>query len=271
MFTAADRDAFFRTLWDDFVVIAPQAASLHAAFERLGETVVNDHVAIRTFDRASLSLDQLEPIILRLGYQALDDYRFPEKHLRARAYVCDEAPRIFLSELVVDELGAESRAIVESCVEQVELSTPMTRAVFRAGRLWEPLRFADYERLADESEYAAWLCAHGMHANHFTVSVNALRRLTSVAAVLDFVEKQGFAINAAGGRVKGSAELHLEQGSTVADRVSVPFADGPRIVPSCYYEFAHRYSLPDGTLYQGFVTQSADKIFESTDRAPLSR
>ena len=38
-------------------------------------------------------------------------------------------------------------------------------------------------------------------------------------------------------------------------------------VPSCYYEFARRYPLPSGELFQGFVPASADKIFESTDVA----
>ncbi len=34
-------------------------------------------------------------------------------------------------------------------------------------------------------------------------------------------------------------------------------------------EFAHRYPLPNGNLFQGFVAKSADKIFESTNRAAM--
>jgi hypothetical protein len=37
-------------------------------------------------------------------------------------------------------------------------------------------------------------------------------------------------------------------------------------IPTCYYEFARRYPLADGRLYQGFVAASADRIFESTHR-----
>ena len=36
-------------------------------------------------------------------------------------------------------------------------------------------------------------------------------------------------------------------------------------IPSCYYEFARRYPLPSGEVFQGFVPESADTIFESTD------
>jgi hypothetical protein len=45
----------------------------------------------------------------------------------------------------------------------------------------------------------------------------------------------------------------------------VTFTDGTRAIPSCYYEFARRYRLPGGELFQGFVAASADRIFESTD------
>lgn len=257
---------FFSELWADFVHIAPQAAALAARFEALGESVVNDHVAFRTFDRGPLRLDALEPLLLGLGYRYFEEYHFADKHLRARAYLCDGAPRIFLSELLLDELSEQARGWVERCATEVDASLVGTASVFHAGRLWSPLTFSQYQSLADESEYAGWLCAHGMHANHFTVSVNALKRLRTLPAVLDFVEGAGYAINTAGGRVKGTPEVLLEQGSTLAATVPVEFADGRREIPSCYYEFALRYPKPDGTLYEGFVPASANRIFESTDR-----
>jgi len=60
--------------------------------------------------------------------------------------------------------------------------------------------------------------------------------------------------------------VYLEQSATLAAPVDVEFSDGVRRIPGCYYEFARRYPLPNGTLYTGFVERSADKIFESTDR-----
>lgn len=261
-----NREQFFSELWADFVHIAPQAAALRSRFEALGETVLNDHVAFRTFDRGPLRLAALEPLLLELGYHAFDEYQFPDKHLRARAYRCEHAPRVFLSELSLDELSREAQEWVERCASQVDASRAGTAAVFHAGRLWSPLTFAQYQSLSDESEYAGWLCAHGMHANHFTVSVNALRQLVSLPAVLDFVENAGYAINTAGGRVKGSPDVLLEQGSTLAPNVAVQFADGRHEIPGCYYEFALRYPQADGTLYDGFVPASASRIFESTNR-----
>jgi hypothetical protein len=44
------------------------------------------------------------------------------------------------------------------------------------------------------------------------------------------------------------------------------FEEGSFEVPGCYYEFARRYAMPSGQLYQGFIAKSADKIFESTNK-----
>jgi hypothetical protein len=262
-----DRTTFFHALWADFAVIAPQAAAILRRLEEHGESVENDHVAFRTFNLPPVALERLEPLVLGLGYRLLEEYRFEDKHLRARAYICPGSPRVFLSELLCEELSGWTQAIVNQLLAQVPPNFATTPEVFWAGRPWTPLRFADYERLSNESEYAGWLAALGLRPNHFTVSINHLQKLTSVEAVLDFVEAAGYRINVAGGRVKGSREVLLEQGSTLADRVPMQFAEGPRIIPTCYYEFALRYADASGQLYEGFVPKSADRIFESTHRS----
>ena len=107
----------------------------------------------------------------------------------------------------------------------------------------------------------------GYRANHFTVSVNQLSRFDSLEAVNQALKAQGFAINSAGGEIKGSPQALLEQSSTMADRADVRFSDRTATIPSCFYEFARRYPDADGTLYSGFVAASADRIFESTNAA----
>jgi len=260
------RNEFFEALWSDFAAIAPQAAAISRRLEEHGERVKNDHVAFRTFNLAPIALDRLEPLVLGLGYQLLDEYRFEDKHLRARAYICQGSPRIFLSELLCEELSGWAQAVVEQLLAQVPPGFASTPSVFWAGRPWAPLPFADYERLSNESEYAGWLAALGLRPNHFTVSINQLATLKGVSDVLDFVEAAGYRINVAGGRVKGTPDVLLEQGSTLADRVAIQFAEGPRVIPTCYYEFALRYPGADGKLYEGFVPASANRIFESTHR-----
>ncbi|MEX0798215.1 MAG: DUF1338 family protein, partial [Bacteriovoracaceae bacterium] len=83
----------------------------------------------------------------------------------------------------------------------------------------------------------------------------------------EFLKAKGFKLNDSGGEIKGSEDVLLEQSSTLADKVEVEFEDKKMTIPSCYFEFAKRHAGADGNLYQGFVAQSADKIFESTSKS----
>ena len=110
------------------------------------------------------------------------------------------------------------------------------------------------------------MAAFGFRANHFTVLVNALATFDGLESFNAYLKQAGYQLNASGGEIKGSPEVCLEQSSTLADQVSVDFSDSVQTIPGCYYEFARRYPLPDGSLFGGFVARSADKIFESTNR-----
>ena len=272
---------FFDRLWQDYVAIAPQAARIRKAFEARGEAIVNDHVAFRTLAAGPLGLDRLEQHLLDFGYRRYQAYEFPDKKLRAWGYLPPRSamnqpipsfPRVFLSELLVDELSPSSSAILRRIADSVDPARVGAPEVLLAGRLWDAVSWEEYRMLEAESEYAAWVAALGLHANHFTISVNHLKTLPTLEAVLDFVESLGIVINETGGRVKGSPEVLLEQGSTLADRMTVEFAGGGRhAVPTCYYEFARRYPTAEGTLFQGFVPASASQIFSSTDRTPAEK
>ena len=70
-------------------------------------------------------------------------------------------------------------------------------------------------------------------------------------------------MNDFGGKIKGDASVFLAQSATLADQIWVDFEDGKHQIPGGFYEFAKRYPLPDGSLYQGFVPTSADLIFKA--------
>lgn len=263
-----DIDTFFSRLWDDYTAMTPQASRIHDAFVDAGETIVNDHVAFRTYDRGAITLAALEPHLLALGYTRYEPYTFEAKKLRAYGYLppAEGLPRVFLSELMCSELSTRAQSIIDDLVDQIDPSRVENPDVMWAGRLWQAPSFDDYRTLMEESEYAAWLSIIGLRANHFTISVNHFQHFDTLEKVLAKVESLGLGINESGGRIKGSPEVLLEQGSTLADRQPFTFAGGQvEEIPTCYYEFAKRYRDADGKLYQGFVAASADKIFESTD------
>lgn len=263
----ATPDALFDALWSQYAKLTPQAKKIRALFEERGDTVQNDHVAFRTFDHHKLGIGQIAAPFEALGYTMRDDYRFEEKKLYARywAHEDERLPKVFVSELLLGEFSEELREIIGGLIDQLtdeELADP---DLLTAGRLWKT-DTQTYDRLAEESEYAAWLSAYGFCANHFTVDVGALSSFDDLTALAGFVEDAGFPMNTSGGVIKGSQHVLLEQCSTKASEVMCAFTDGELMIPSCYYEFAKRYPNADGSLYQGFVAASADKIFESTDR-----
>ena len=259
-------DQFFDALWQDYLYLAPQAQIIHDLFARESR-VVNDHVAFRTFAQTPVELNRLEPLLLALGYQVQGQYRFEQKKLRARSYIHPQSgvPKIFLSELLVNELSEGAQAILAAYTEQIS-DAVLDSTVFYSGRAWAMPTWAQYQALLAESEYAAWLLAIGLRANHFTISVNHLENYRTLQQVVQAVKEAGFALNTVGGEIKGSSEVFLEQASTLADKQQVEFADGDEhLIATCFYEFALRYPQSDGALFQGFVEGNADKIFDSTN------
>jgi hypothetical protein len=134
-----------------------------------------------------------------------------------------------------------------------------------SGNMWCRPSFEVYEKLRAETEYAAWLYVNGFTANHFTVSVNHLKKYDSIQKVNAFIKSHGFLMNDAEGEIQGTPEELLEQSSIRAAIKPVEFTDGTHEVTSCYYEFARRYADANGELYSGFIAKSADKIFQSTN------
>ena len=257
-------------LWTNYCKINLQAQAIYDLLQAQEERVVNDHIAFRTFNHPKVCIDRLARVFKDFGYKAAGEYAFSEKKLAAKHFEHDDIgyPKIFISELKIELLSSEIQSIIQALVEQVEEKVTFQWDFTASGRPWKPITYACYEQLRKESEYAAWMAAFGYHANHFTVLVNALKQFKTLTDLNQFLKDNGFQLNSSGGEVKGSPSVYLEQSSTLADPVIVEFTDGRKEIPGCYYEFAKRYPLPNGTLFQGFVAQSADKIFESTDKKP---
>ncbi len=260
-------------MWQDYSALTPDADPIHQLFADLNQgVVVNDHIALRTFNLDKVTLDKLARPFLATGYQPIDDYQFPAKKLYARYYQHpDETlPKVFISELKVAELPDHCQQIIHSMVAQVPEQLVEQQTFCYSGRPWQ-LSKEQYQTLASQSEYASWVAAHGFRPNHFTVSINHLSSHQDIHSLNQLLLDNGYALNTSGGLVKGSPAVLLEQSSTLAKNIDVKFDDGVLSIPGCYYEFALRHPMPDGQLYQGFVAASADKIFESTDaRRPAS-
>ncbi|MDN3379861.1 MULTISPECIES: DUF1338 domain-containing protein [unclassified Pseudoalteromonas] len=262
-----DVNTLFENLWQNYLAVTPSAVKVH---ELLGSTqkddIINDHIALRTFNHEKIGLEKLAAHFLAVGYKECGEYHFEAKKLYAKHYEHPDTtqPKVFISELLVDKCSPELQAIVNDMVDSIDADAVTNDNFLYSGTHWQ-VSSDTYKKLLAESEYAAWMSAWGYRANHFTVNINELAKFDNIEDVNQALKDAGFALNTSGGEVKGSAEVLLEQSSTLADDFAVEFSDGKMSVPSCFYEFALRYNKPDGEIYTGFVAASADKIFESTN------
>lgn len=261
-------DTLFANLWQDYLSITPSAEQVHKLLGQAdgSQSLVNDHVAFRTFNIEKINMDKLAAHFLALGYEEKGQYAFEQKKLKAKHFEHpdDKQPKVFISELLVEAFPAQIQSIIQQMVDNISTDAVSQNDFLYSGTHWQ-ITSDQYDTLLEASEYAAWMAAWGFRANHFTVSVNHLSHFQVLADVNAKLKASGFVLNTSGGEIKGGPEVHLAQSSTMADKIAVKFADKEKTIPSCFYEFAQRFTMSDGSLYQGFVAASADKIFESTN------
>lgn len=252
-----------------------------------------DHFAFRTFGVDGHGIDSIAEIFLDFGYEQREELRFPVKKLRALWFAPpprdeghgDPLPRIFVSELLVDEISPQSREIIRKYTKTSGNGNKYAALASTLGCLtWERPIYSDYQQLSRESEYAAWTLVNGYAVNHVTISAHRLKsHIRNIKSLNQFIEDHGFKLNSEGGTLKVSPDGLLLQSSTVADSSMFSFADGvTESVPCSYIEFAERLILPqykdlrDEEIKEfhrrdGFEVGNADKIFESTSKDQLTR
>jgi len=242
--------------------------------------IINDHIAFRTMGVPNLGIQSLEKVFLAHGYQRRDAYRFDAKKLNAFWYSPPSPnlnwPRIFISELCVNELSKSAQSIIKSYTSSITTDPVDTLDLHHAPHvdqflhspLWRTPTWTDYATLLEESEYAAWVIYNRYYLNHFTISIHHLPPgYNTIPTFNQFIEQQGIRLNRSGGKMKVSLDGKLRQSATVADMVNASFSDGnqgyiTQLISGSYVEFAERLDGRDG-----FDSQNADKIFESTYRS----
>jgi hypothetical protein len=258
----------FDRLWSTYIHLNPTVKQVYQAFTELGEHIENDHIAIRTFFHPKVNVDVLARPFVQAGYVQKGFYVFEDKHLTAKHFEHQgdpKAPKVFISQLMLSSFSGAFQNFINKLIDELPDSLFFDDELVFAGNIWGKPNYVQYQKLRLESEYAAWLYAFGYMANHFTVNINALKSMSTVEEVNAFLKAKGFVLNDSGGEIKGTPAQLLQQSSVKAGLSILEFEEGKYEIPSCYYEFAKRYTDLQGGLYHGFIAKSADKIFESTD------
>ena len=188
-------DEIFYKLWEIYTQNNPTSKKVYDLFTNAGEKVLNDHIAFRTFNLPKINIDSIANVFIKNGYEYKQDYHFKDKKLYAKHYehsVNSLMPKIFISELIIEEFSDEFQKILKNIYSEIDFDKFDKEEIIYAGRLWEKASYKIYERLRQESEYAAWLYYNGFVANHFTINVNELKIYDSLEKVNDFLNDGQF-------------------------------------------------------------------------------
>ena len=255
--------------------------------------IINDHIAFRTMGVKHLGIKSFEKIFLKHGYKKRDFYSFKEKKLNAYWYSHSEKnmPRIFISELKVDELSKDAQKIIKQYtnqikndpVDNIDLNNSDEIINFLTNPLWTLPSLFHYNELLKETEYGSWVIYNRYYLNHYTISVHELKeKYNTLEDFNKFLNSIGVKLNDSGGVIKESKDGFLLQSSSVANKVNAHFKEGRSLISGSYVEFAERKILPEfinldlnkiNSTHRrdGFETSNADKIFESTYQKQVNK
>lgn len=287
-------------LWQEYSSRVSYARTYVQMIKNAGGTVVNDHIAFRSLrltvdsplGTVKLGIDYLEQLVKALGYEAVGEYFFPDTHLYARHYRHPQQeelnlPKLFISELIVDELPERIIQLMTQTVSGVNLFS--ISALFDAfgndaERLakellkvfstpWQSPRRSILAEVNTVTQYGAWVLLHGYKVNHFTGYVNCQNtpEYPDIDTTARGLAKLGVPMK---DKIEGDVACGLRQTATQAVTEVVAVLDDNSDVEIqvpwtyAYYEIAQRYMIETESgqqvLFDGFLGQNAQQLFEMT-------
>lgn len=294
-------------LWEDYSARVNYARIYQQAIAEAGGTMANDHIAFRSLrvsvntsqGKINLGIEYIARIVEALGYSVAGELYFPEQKLYARHYRHPEQerfdlPKLFISELIVDELPDQiAQLIWETVTARLVVETPPLEAIASAktdaevepiaeqlksvfARPWNPPRRYLLETVNVATQYGAWVLLHGYAVNHFTGYINRQNapQYPDIESTAKALGDRGVPMKA---EIEGSPECGLRQTATQAVKETVNVLDdssGEAIqIPwtYAYFEIAERHPVEiapgQRALFDGFLGANATNLFEMTRRA----
>lgn len=292
----------YSLLWREYSARVSYCRTYQQMITNAGGTVANDHIAFRSLrllldspqGKINLGIDYIAQLAEALGYVLAGEYVFADTHLYARYYRHPQQaeldlPKLFISELIVDELPINIAELIYQTVATVphELTTPVTlltqysrddlnlpvqlQNIFT--RPWQPPRRSVVEAVNQVTQYGAWVLLHGYAVNHFTGYVNRQNTPTypDIDTTASGLANLGVPMKA---EIEGNITCGLRQTATQAVTEMVTVLDDSNATEIqipwtyAYYEIAQRYIIETEPgkqeLFDAFLGQNAQQLFEMT-------
>jgi len=292
----------WQRLWQDYRCRVEYARLYEQMIQEAGGIVVNDHIAFRSLrlvvknsaGKTNLGIPYIARIAIALGYEVAGEYEFPDCHLYAHHYRHPaqdrfDLPKLFISELIVDELPASVATQIAQTVSsgrylnlqtnkrEIAQKDPVEQAVDRLQtafiRPWDPPKRSVVEAVNAISQYGAWVLLHGYAPNHFTGYVNRQQTpdYPDIETTARGLAELGVPMKT---MIEGRRGSGLWQTATqaatekvwVRDDISDTLIQIPW--PYAYYEIAERnwVEMPGKpkVWFDGFLSPQARNLFEMT-------
>ena len=186
-----DLELYLNKLLKNYSNNTPEIKHINLLFNNNQEEIINDHIAFRTFAHPKLNIDILSKFFKNYDYKESGQYYFKNKKLNAKHFEHPNTsyPKIFISELLYEEFSNNMQNIIINCINNINTNQFVSQNFLISGRHWD-IFYRTYNKLLEESEYAAWMYVFGFCPNHFTVFVNKLKKFNTISKVNDLLEDQ---------------------------------------------------------------------------------
>ena len=287
-------------LWKNYIERVSYAGKYVELVNLKGGKVVNDHIALRTFNTHTgeqpEGIRAIKHLLKFLDYKPVQQYNFTKKKLTATHFEHNDPlfPKIFVSQLEVESLPEWAQQIINSTVKDTPYllenrSLELLQILANTGELtreaadflvadlaqyfrrpWDIPRKDDVLKINDVSQYAAWVLLHGNSVNHFTAFINYqdIPEWPDLETTCKGLEAAGVPMKA---DIEGQKGSKLQQSATqaVKEEVDVRTESGiEKIVWTyAYYELAERGFIEENgqqKLFSGFLGEQANHLFEMT-------
>nr|WP_320021090.1 DUF1338 domain-containing protein [uncultured Draconibacterium sp.] len=292
--------ALLTQLWTMYLDRVSYAREYQRLVIGKGGSVVNDHIAFRTFNTHTgeqpEGIRAIKHIISCLEYVPVEKYHFQKKKLNAVHFEHPDPmfPKLFVSQLEVEELPEWAQQTINNTVKETpyllsDESIALLATLKEKGELprvagemlvkdlaqyfrrpWNVPRKYDVLKVNDVSQYAAWVLLHGNAVNHFTAFVNYqnVSEWPDLEATCRGMADAGIPMKEV---LEGEKGSKLQQSATLAvkEEVEVKGDDGIEKMPwtYAYYELAERGLVIENgeeKLFSGFLGEQAKHLFDMT-------
>ena len=232
-----------------YIDLTPSFQKIFKLFSQNNQSPILDHYAIRSFNLSN----SLKPLLKAKYIQQKNTFSFPNHHATATWFYHSQfqIPRVFTSQY--NSIYTDPN-LINSNLDLNEINHYIQNPNMKPS-------FYLYQTIQDKNQYLAWTLLHRNLINHIAFETPNIHLITNQ------IKNNGFKINNETNPIQVSEDGLLLQSSIQADKVKYPFCDKEEWVPGGFVEFIERrYNPETGEKREGFETQNANVIFNSTKK-----